>query len=274
MTENKHIFKIAILCHDTPLYMKLKDVFGVEFEKSYTNTNVSAFAYSHFFVDNQRLTAQFWMLDANPQWAMIRNIYLKGASGIILLIDSTKKKAIDLNNRLLKEFVSVNRFPVPIILFSLDSDNNLTQTKKVVKDLERWNGFKIPLLELNSKEEISNELNGFMRNVRDWRARNVIFQTLKVYFALDAISNRSRSIQKILTRLRQIYTYRYYDLLDDESIIEIIQQAAIIEGYHVDLPNKKIEYTKNMKSNPWENEILTNNNEDLQLKKPTVTKLD
>jgi len=250
--SQRQIFKIAILSHDSFLFERLFDVFGVDFEKAMTQTSGASFSYSHFDMeDGQRLTAQFWMLDGSPQWSSIRNLYMKGASGIIILHDPTVKNATEINRRLLKEFVSVNRFQIPIIILNVEENiEQLSKSTSFAKDIARWRGYEVTAIGKDTTE-IDDILTEFMTRVKDWQARNVIFQTLKLYFNLDAINAEKRSISKIITQLRKIYTSQYYELLSDKEIFNIVRQAILIEGFDYNSEEKAIVYSKPIKTNPW-----------------------
>ncbi|MHA2249458.1 MAG: hypothetical protein ACXAD7_03800 [Candidatus Kariarchaeaceae archaeon] len=279
MSETRQIFKIAVLSHDENFYEELKEreeIFGIEFTKSYTQTKGAAFAYTHFSIEDQRLTGQFWMLDANPQWISVRSLYMRGASGIIVLIDPEKRGAIEQTQRLIREYVSINRFPIPIIVVGFSQKK--TPSKKLIRnfaeDIERWSGIPVPSLSSNdSKTLIQDDLKIFMRKVRDWRAKNVIFQTLKLYFSLDAIQNTERSINKIATQLRQIYTSRYYELIDDVNLTHIIREAAYFEGFSVNIENETVIYQKKLQEEPWM--PINQNDESLDsISKPKVEKIE
>jgi hypothetical protein len=276
--EPRSIFKVTILSHDETMLDSLREddsVFGLEFIKSYTQTRGAAFAYSHFVVDNQRLTAQFWMLDSNPQWAMVRNLYLKGVSGILVLIDTSKKGAVEMINRLLREFIGVNRFSVPIIVFNAAENKNdhSRKSKQFASEIERWSGMAVPHLNHSDDSvKIENELKTFMADVRDWRAKTVIFQTLKVYFDLDAIQNKTRSVARIAKQLRRIYTSRYYNLIDDQKLLKIIQSAAIHQGFLIDDNDNSVIYNKKLSTRVWED---SSDSDEIQneIKKPTVKRI-
>lgn len=269
--SERQIFKVAILSHDEPLFERLFDVFGIDFEKAMTQTSGAAFSYSHFHIEEgQRLTAQFWMLDGSPQWSSIRNLYMKGASGIILLHDPSIKNATAINKRLLREFVSANRFPVPIIVLNVSEDDNSKETDKFAKDIERWSGYNVLSIHQDDNE-IETKLNEYMNDVKDWRARNVIFQTLKLYFSIDAINNTSRAVNKIIRQLRRIYTSRYYELLSDEDLFSIVLQAIMMEGFEYDPNEKCVLYQKDTMRSPWstyEQKLGPN-----EYKKPKVERL-
>ncbi|MCE7735231.1 MAG: hypothetical protein GPJ54_10160 [Candidatus Heimdallarchaeota archaeon] len=246
MTE-RHIFKVAILTHDSSLYEKLRQgIFGVDFDKSYTETRGAAFAYSHFSIGDHRVTAQFWCVDSTPQFALVRHLYLKGSSGIIVLVDPKKKNATEMTNRLLREFISVNRYPAPMIVLSHKDGNTLSKsTIAYAKELERWSGFEVPHLDMDEKSETTEvALNQFMNKVKDWRAKSVIFQTLKLYFDLDSITNKSRSIDRISAQLRQIYTNTYYKLISDDNLKLLVKQAAENEGFKVSEDSTEVLYSR------------------------------
>jgi len=252
--KERHIFKVAILTHDSSLYKKLREgIFGVDFDKSYTETRGAAFAYSHFTIGVHRVTAQFWCLDSTPQFALVRHLYLKGSSGIIVLIDTSKKRATERTNRLLREFFSVNRYPAPMIVLSSKDGKTVSDSSVAYsKDLERWSGFEVQHVDLDEKDETTEiSLSNFMGRVKDWRAKNVVFQTLKVYFDLDSISNKSRSINRITTQLRQIYTNTYYKLIDDDHLKSLIKQAAENEGFSVDEKREEIKYSRSLREDPF-----------------------
>ena len=252
--KERHIFKVAILTHDPSLYEKLRDgIFGVDFDKSYTETRGAAFAYSHFTIGDQRVTAQFWCLDATPQFALVRHLYLKGSSGVIVLIDPKKKKATELTDRLLREFISVNRYPAPMIVLSHKDGNTVSKSSiAYAKELERWSGFEVPHLDMDEKTETTEaSLNHFMDKVKDWRAKNVVFQTLKLYFDLDSITNKSRLIDQISSQLRQIYTNTYYKLINDDHLNLLVKQAAENEGFSVNEKNTEIVYTRAKRSKQY-----------------------
>lgn len=253
MTD-RHFFKIAILTHDETLYDNLKDgIFGIDFEKSYTQTRGAAFAFSHFTLGDQRVTAQFWCMGSQPQFTMVRHLYLKGSSGIIILVNPRKKKATELTNRLLREFISVNRYPAPIIVLSQkDGKTESKSSVKYAKELERWSGFEVPHLDMDEKTETTEiALNNFMERVKNWRAKNVVFQTLKLYFDLDSINNTSRSIERVTAQLRQIYTNTYYKLLDDKQLMALIKQSAEDEGFNVNEKSNEIKYSRNIRKDPF-----------------------
>lgn len=269
--SQRQIFKITILSPDVPLFDNLTSIFGIDFEKAKTETSGASFSYSHFQVEEtMRLTAQFWMLDASPQWVSIRNLYFKGASGIIILHDPTIKNASALNKRLLREFVSSNRFPVPMLVIHI-GEGEMSNTEKLAADIERWCGYSVPVL-TESSDQINTKLNTFMNDIKDWRARNVIFQTLKLYFSLDAISYETREVSKIISQLRRIYTSGYYELLSDEQLFDIIQQSIVIEGFQYDPESRSVVYTKEIEKNPWsyyESKVGPS-----EFSKPSVKKLD
>jgi GTPase SAR1 family protein len=253
--KERHIFKVAILTHDPALYEKLREgIFGVDFDKSYTETRGAAFAYSHFTIGSQRVTAQFWCLDATPQFALVRHLYLKGSSGIIVVLDPKKKKATELTDRLLRELISVNRYPVPMIVLSHKDGSKVSKTSlQYAKELERWSGFEVPHLDMDEKTETTEQaLNDFMNTVKDWRAKNVVFQTLKLYFDLDSIGNKSRSIDQIIRQLRQIYTNTYYKLIDDDSLKLLVKKAAENEGFGVDAKNTEVQYVRLQRDTPFD----------------------
>ncbi|MHA2029408.1 MAG: hypothetical protein ACXAC2_16185 [Candidatus Kariarchaeaceae archaeon] len=253
MTE-RHIFKVAILTHDAALYEKLREgIFGVDFDKSYTETRGAAFAYSHFTIGDQRVTAQFWCLDSAPQFALVRNLYLKGSSGIIVLVDPKKKRATELTDRLLREFISVNRYPAPMIVLShKDGKTTSKGSLEYAKELQRWSGFEVPHLDMDEKNETTEMLlSQFMDRVKDWRAKNVVFQTLKLYFDLDSISNSSRDIDRIISQLRQIYTNTYYRLIDDDHLRSLVKQAAENEGFSTDEKKDEILYSRSLREDPF-----------------------
>ena len=253
MTD-RHFFKIAILTHDEILYENLKDgIFGIDFEKSYTQTRGAAFAFSHFTLGDQRVTAQFWCLDATPQFTMVRHLYLKGSSGIIILIDPGKKRATELTDRLLREFISVNRYPAPIIVLShKDGKTNSQSSLAYAKELERWSGFEVPHLDMDEKSETTEiALNDFMERVKNWRAKNVVSQTLKLYFDLDSIGNSSRAIERITAQLRQIYTNTYYKLLDDNQLMSLVKQSAKEQGFTIIDKSNEIKYSRILKQDPF-----------------------
>jgi hypothetical protein len=254
---------------------KDESIFGLEFIKSYTQTRGAAFAYSHFVVDDQRLTAQLWMLDSNPQWAMVRNLYLKGVSGIIILIDTSKKGAIEMIKRLLREFIGVNRFSVPIIVLNTAEGKNdhPRKSRQFASEIERWSGMVVAHMNhTDDSIKIENELKTFMADVRDWRANNVIFQALRLYFDLDAIQNETRSVTRIAKQLRQIYTSRYYNLIDDQKLLKIIKSAAIHQGFLIDEKDKSVIYRKKLLVRAWEE---SSDSDEFQnnMKKPTVKRI-
>ncbi|OLS29275.1 MAG: hypothetical protein HeimC2_01220 [Candidatus Heimdallarchaeota archaeon LC_2] len=253
MTD-RHFFKIAILTHDESLYENLKDgIFGIDFEKSYTQTRGAAFAFSHFTLGDQRVTAQFWCLDATPQFTMVRHLYLKGSSGIIILINPRKKRATELTDRLLREFISVNRYPAPIIVLSMKDGKAISKKSLAyATELERWSGFEVPHLDMDEKSESAEfELGKFMEKVKNWRAKNVVFQTLKLYFDIDSISNQTRSVERITSQLRKIYTNTYYQLIDDSQLMALVKQSAEEEGFTVIENSNEINYSRNLKSDPF-----------------------
>lgn len=252
--KERHIFKVAILTHDSGLYEKLRQgIFGVDFDKSYTETRGAAFAYSHFTIDSQRVTAQFWCMDSTPQFAMVRHLYMKGSSGVIVLINPKKKRATELTNRLVREFISVNRYPAPMIVLSHKDGKSVSKsTIAYAKELERWSGFEVPHLDMDEQtEKTEASLNVFMNKVKDWRAKNVVFQTLKLYFDLDSITNKSRSIDRITNQLRQIYTNTYYKLIDDDDLKALVKQSAQNEGFSVNEGKSEIIYERTRKENPF-----------------------
>ncbi|MFV2016681.1 MAG: hypothetical protein ACC656_14720, partial [Candidatus Heimdallarchaeota archaeon] len=206
-----------------------------------------------FTIGVHRVTAQFWCVDSTPQFALVRHLYLKGSSGIIVLIDPSKKRAAERTNRLLREFFSVNRYPAPMIVLSTKDGKRVSDSSVVyAKDLERWSGFEVPHVDLDEKDETTEiSLSNFMGRVKDWRAKNVVFQTLKVYFDLDSISNKSRSINRITTQLRQIYTNTYYKLIDDDHLKSLIKQAAENEGFSVDEKSEEIKYSRSLHEDPF-----------------------
>ena len=277
MSEPRHIVKIAILSHDQSLYTKIQDydIFGIEFNKSYTQTHGAAFAYSHFYMNNYRLTGQFWMLDANPQWLTVRNLYYKGVAGVLLIVDPREKGASEVINRLLREFISINRNTVPIVVLGFNEKHKQANKKSLnfAKQIERWSGTVIPHLNIQKEtSEIKDELIIFMNKVIDWQAKNVIYQTLKIYFSLDAIQNNTRSINKIIQQLRRIYTSRYYDLINDERITKIIYGVALSEGFSVNYNDANIIYKKKIQEDPWniDNDDYDSLND---LEKPKVKKI-
>ncbi|MHA2503925.1 MAG: hypothetical protein ACXAE3_13780 [Candidatus Kariarchaeaceae archaeon] len=249
--SQRQIFKVAILSHDEYLFERLFSVFGVDFEKAMTQTSGAAFSYSHFNYEGERLTAQFWLLDGSPQWASIRNLYLKGVSGIIMLYDPGVKHSREINKRLLKEFVTVNRFPVPVIVMDVSEKNSLNKAQEFANDTARWTGYKIRAI-TRSDKDVVDVMSQFMGQVKQWRARNVIFQTLRLYFSMDSITAERRSISTIIKQLRRIYTARYYDTMTDSDLFKIIQQATIMEGFDYDHDEKSIVYRKRVLNHPWE----------------------
>ena len=87
-------------------------------------------------------------------------------------------------------------------------------------------------------------LSKFMNKVKDWRAKSVIFQTLKLYFDLDSITNKSRSIDRISAQLRQIYTNTYYKLIADDELNLLVKQAAENEGFEVNEDSTEVLYSR------------------------------
>ncbi len=273
MSQINDIFKVALLSPDVDSYKMINvedSIFGYEFFRSYVDTQGAAFAFAHFNVDYQRLTAQFWALDPNPQWASVRNLYLKKTSGLILLINQNTKGWQDTINRLLIEFMAVNHYSVPILIISKD-DKEKKSLYKFKNNLVRWTGYEIPIIYLKSNDNTNQIMNQFMTNVKNWRANTVVFQTLKLYFSFDCILRSSRPIRDIIKHLRKIFISRYIRLVDDNYLQEIIIKAAIKSGFSKN--ETDIVHKRELRDQPFEFLLLNEENSTLKLKKPNIRKL-
>lgn len=279
MTREKEIFKIACLTHNNKLYAQLNDdegIFGLDFSKSFTPTRGAAFAFSHFNVGDQILTAQFWLLPMEEQWASVRNLYFKGSTGLIMLFDPKDKQNIETSNRMLTEFVAQKKFEVPMLIMSKGkTEAQLKPAHKFAKHIQNWAGTVVPVVafEKGMTDENWEIFTDFMSRVRDWSAKNIVFQTLSVYFSMDSIRNKERSIDVILRQLRKIYTARYYSLLDDTSLRRIIYLAVKRNGFQLDTKKDSIIYKRELQDEPFSlrvDEDFTQGN----VAKPRVEKLD
>lgn len=249
------------------LINKEDSIFGYEFSKSYTKTQGAAFGFSHFNLEDQRLTAQFWVLDGSSQWVFVRNLYLKKTSGMILLLDTKQKGWEESANRFIVEFVAVNRFSVPILIVTDgQNQNSINQVTKYKKSVERWTGFRVPIINLDKKENSDEILIEFMTNVKNWRAKTVVIQTLKLYFSFDVITKSQRSVNSILNHLRQIYISRYIRFVDDNYLRAIIIFAAVKAGFEV--TDTEITYRRKMGEDPYDLVRV-----DETPKKPKITKM-
>ncbi|MCE7734748.1 MAG: hypothetical protein GPJ54_07730 [Candidatus Heimdallarchaeota archaeon] len=270
MSDIHDIFKIAIFSPSMETYKLINQedsIFGYEFSKSYTKTQGAAFGFSHFNLKDQRLTAQFWALDGSKQWVSVRNLYLKKTSGMILLLDSKQKGWEESANRFIVEFVAVNRFSVPILIVTNAQNQKLmNQITKYKKSIERWTGFGVPIINLNAKEKFDEVLIDFMTNVKNWRAKTVVIQTLRLYFSFDVITKSQRSVNSILNQLRQIYISRYIRFVDDNYLRSIIIDAAVKAGFEV--TDTEITYKRKMGEDPYDLVRV----EDIP-KKPKITKM-
>lgn len=249
------------------LINKEDSIFGYEFSKSYTKTQGAAFGFSHFNLEVQRLTAQFWVLDGSKQWVSVRNLYLKKTSGMILLLDTTQKGWEESSNRFFIEFVAVNRFSVPILIVTNgQNQNSINQITKYKISIERWTGFRVPVINLNKKENSNEVLIEFMTKVKNWRAKTVVLQTLRLYFSFDVITKSKRSINSILKHLRKIYISRYIRFIDDNYLRSIIVDAAKKTGFEV--INEEITYKRMMGEEPYDLVEV-----DDEPRKPNITKM-
>ena len=245
--SERNIFKISMITNDPEMYQDLrKGMFGIDFEKSYTETQGCAFAFSHYTDGDIRLTAQYWCMFPEPRWHAVRALYFKGSSGLIVLVNTAKSGSTELLNRIIREYISINRYPFPIRIISKNKDaKGKTLGKEFVDSISRWSGFDIPHLEMSDTDEESlPSFTKFMTEVRDWRAVNVVSQALKVHFSLDAITSTSRQIAKICQQLRRIYISTYYTLISDDVLMELIRKNAISEGFEVDSSGENILYNK------------------------------
>ncbi|MCY3410466.1 MAG: hypothetical protein INQ03_02410 [Candidatus Heimdallarchaeota archaeon] len=273
MSTTQDIFKIAILSPDDKTYEILNNeesILGYEFARSYTQTQGAAFAFSHFNIDYQRLTAQFWLMDGHPQWTTVRNLYLKKTSGMVLLLDATVKNWKETANRLIMEFVTVNRYSTPILILTPnEKSNHLKLISKFMEDIVRWCGYDVEILNISSKDNAEAVLNDFMTKVKNWRAKTVTFQTMKLYFSFDCITRSSRSISAIIKHMRKIFISRYIRLVDDNYLSRIIIDAAKVQGFNA--TDTEIIYERVRREEP--HEFLLPISVDEELKKPNVSKI-
>jgi hypothetical protein len=245
------VFKISVLAGDEALFAKLKDgPLGADFNKSFIETKGSAFGMAKFPENSEKsLIAQFWMLYPGEQWLSIRQLYYRGTSGLILLYNPSDSKSKQSLQKLIREFVSFNKgITVPMFVFAVDTGNiakdQISMKSKILaKDIMRWSGFRVDSFTLSdNEEEIKAAFMQFMDKIKNWRAKSVVFATLKIYFALDSIANKTRSIVKILHHLRHIYVAHLYELISDDELLALIREAAAEQYFKYD--GKDIIYNK------------------------------
>ncbi len=261
MSETRNTFKITMLTHDNELFSKLTqedNVFGYDFSKSYKKSAGASFSFSHLTVGSNRLTSQYWMLDPDPQWVSVRRLYYRGATGLVLLINPKERNFAPRTERLIMEFVQVNKFETPILILSSGTtDKHAKVTEKFIKNIERWAGYSISSININNTSGAEDSLTMFMNNVHNWSAKNSIYQTLKVYFSIDAISSKERSLSTIVRQLRLIFVARYYSLLSDTEIAELVVDAAVKEGFSYDDQKQDIIYKKVVLDEPRSLKLLS-----------------
>lgn len=261
MSETRNTFKITMLTHDTELFSKLTkedNVFGYDFFKSYKKSAGASFSFSHLAVGNNRLTSQYWMLDPDPQWVSVRRLYYRGATGLVILINPKERNFAPRTERLIMEFVQINKFQTPIlVLYDGTSEKETKKTRKFIDNIERWAGYSISSININNTSDTEDVLVQFMDNVNNWSAKNIIYQTLKVYFLIDAISSKDRNVSTIVRQLRLIFVARYYALLSDAEIVDLIIDAAIKEGFTYDDEKREIIYKKEVLDEPLSLKLLS-----------------
>ena len=259
--ETRNTFKITMLTHDTELFSKLTredNVFGYDFFKSYKKSAGASFSFSHLSVGSNRLTSQYWMLDPDPQWVSVRRLYYRGATGLVLLINPKERNFAPRTERLIMEFVQINKFKTPIlVLYDGTTENDSKKIRKFIQNIERWAGYSISSININNTSGTEDTLIPFMNNVNNWSAKNSIYQTLKVYFSIDAISSKERNVSTIVRQLRLIFVARYYALLSDAEIAELVVDAAIKEGFSYNDQNQEIKYKKEVLDEPRNLKLLS-----------------
>ncbi len=276
--KSRDFFKIAMITNNTELYSQINkrdSIFGIEFYKSFTETSGASFAYSHFNLGDNRITAQFWMLEADGHWSTVRKIYLKGSAGLIILTNG-EKNAFDIINKLMLEYMSTTRFDNPIIIIDMaDMEKDMRKVNKYAKSIERWAGYRVPVIHIATytENEINNALTEFIYNVKTWLAKNVLFSTLRLYFNLDSINHEKRSVSSIVKQMRKIYVSRYYHLVSDKELAMFIRQAALLKGYKISKKDDSILYERDILPEPYSIFFTPEEDEDEEIRKPRVERL-
>lgn len=157
MTNKKMLFKIAMVGDGAVGKTSIKQNFmGESFSKSYTMTIGADFAVKRIDIDGEEAVLQIWDTAGQQRFQSVRSIYYKGASGLVLVFDLTRKETFHNIAMWIEEATRHAGRSSSMVLVGNKADLvdrrevRESQGLEYAHDISQWLGQRIPYFETSA----------------------------------------------------------------------------------------------------------------------------